>query len=503
MNFMENLKNTLDNELRETENGALGYVTSGKELLDINYAVSSLRNADKSEIEKSFLKAFFEDKEKAILWLFYAADVRGGLGERRLFRIIMEIIAEKYPEITREIVQFIPFYSRWDNAWCLLRSSVSETVLALVKNQLEIDREEMRKGNPISLLAKWMPSSNTSSARSRENAAILRKYLGMTEKEYRKMLVEMRDYLNVIEVKMSADRWSEINYETVPSKANLIYKDAFLRHDMERRYKYLDALTKGEAKINSSTCFPHDICHRYGGWSMRHREIDVTLEEMWKALPDYVQGNGNTLVVADGSGSMEQTIGNTNVTALDVANSLAIYFAERQSGEFRNKYITFSERPRLVDLSKANSLAEKLDIANTYDECANTDIGKTLQLILDTAIENNMSQSEMPTNLLFLSDMEFDRMATNADETVFDAYKAKFEDAGLKMPRCVFWNIMSRTKAIPLKENELGVALVSGFSPAIAKMVLSTELDPYKCLCEMLYSERYEPVLNVIKEMGL
>lgn len=239
---------------------------------------------------------------------------------------------------------------------------------------------------------------------------------------------------------------------------------------------------------------------------------------LWKNLPDMVQGCGNTIVVADGSGSMGVNVGGTNVSALEVANALAIYFAERSSGQFKDQYITFSERPQLVDLSQGKNLREKLRIAKSHNEVANTNIEAVFELILATAINKRMEQSELPANILIISDMEFDSCATTnaqphrgygwgyssrvaSTATLFEVIAKRYADAGYQLPRLVFWNVNSRTGTIPVKENELGVALVSGFSPNVAKMVMSGKLDPYDCLLEAVNAERYQPVDDVLRPM--
>lgn len=513
MSFMNAIQNTLNDEfnISISENGAIGYRTSGKELLDLNFSVASLRGASEQEIIDKFTKAFFEDKILAMKWLFFARDVRGGLGERRLFRIILKNLVESNPEMIIPVINLIPEYGRYDDLWCLLDNQESaKVVYNIVDEQLIEDLHNMKKNKPISLLAKWMPSINASSAQTKKYAKQFCKVFGLTEREYRQILSRLRKYLDVVETKMSAKNWSEIRYEAVPSKANLIYSNAFLKKDEERRKEYLEKLKKGETKINASTLYPHDIVHKYSGGCCCLNNKDATIEALWKALPDTVQGCGNTIVVADGSYSMTDNIGgNTTVTALDVANALAIYFAEHSSGEFKDKYITFSERPQLVDFSKADSLHDKLQIALTYDECANTNIEKVFDLILTTAIEHNMRQEDMPKNILIISDMEFDSCATSGDSDIwsrnrpnqrlFEIIAQRYADAGYQLPRLVFWNVNSRTGTIPVKENELGVALVSGFSVNIVKMVMSNKLDPYECLLETLNSERYAPVEKALR----
>ena len=511
MEFMNAVKQTLNNEMNVSisENGAVGYRTTGKELLDLNFAIASLRKMSDYEVAKRFKKAFCEDKLLAMKWLFYARDVRGGVGERRLFRVVLADLVKSNPEMVIPVINLIPEYGRYDDLWCLLDNKESEKVIyQIVDNQLKSDWENMNAKKPISILAKWMPSINASAEKTKENGKKLCKALHMTEREYRKALSKLRKYLDVVEVKMSDKNWSEIKYEAVPSRANLIYNSAFLRNDEARRREYLGKLEKGETKINASTLFPHDIVHKYmvsGGWSSSLKKMDATIEALWKALPNTVNDCGNTIVVADGSGSMTSRVdNNSGVTALEVANALAIYFAERSSGQFKDKYITFSANPQFVDFSKAKSLHGKLQTALAHNEVANTNIEKVFDLILTTAVNNKMRQSDLPKNILIISDMEFDSCATcgasrgygvnKPTKKLFDVIAQRYARAGYKIPRLVFWNVNSRTGTIPVKENDLGVALVSGFSVNIAKMVMSNKTDPFECLLETLNSERYAPI---------
>ena len=517
MEFMNAVRQTLNNEynVSVTENGAIGYRTTGKELLDLNFAVASLRKMSDVEVAKRFRKAFCEDKILAMKWLFYARDARQGIGERRLFRVVLKDLVESNPEMVIPVINLIPEYGRYDDMWCLLDNTESAKVIyQIVDKQLKQDWENMAAQKPISLIAKWMPSINASSTKTKEYGKKLCKALKMTEREYRKSLSKLRKYLDVVEVKMSDKNWSEIKYEAVPSRANLIYNNAFLRNDEERRREYLSKLEKGETKINASTLFPHDVVHKYmtgSMWSARLNPKDATIEALWKALPDTVQGCGNTIVVADGSGSMTTRVdNNSGVTALEVANALAIYFAEHSSGQFKDKYITFSERPQFVDFSNCKSLHAKLQTALAYNEVANTNIEKVFDLILTTAINNHMSQEDLPQNVLIVSDMEFDGCASCGNNSrwernrptqkLFDVIAQRFANAGYKMPRLVFWNVASRTSTIPVKENELGVALVSGFSVNVAKMVMSGKTDPFECLLETLNSERYAPVEEALRQ---
>lgn len=514
---MNSLKRTLNQEFNTliTENGAAGYRTTGKWLLDLNFAVSSLRNAGEKEIIDRYAKAFYEDRRLAVKWLFFASDVREGMGERRLFRICARYLAENHPKMARAVLPLIPEYSRWDNLLCLLDTELRESAIRMIGMQLEEDRGNMEAGNPISLCAKWMPSVNATSKETRRLARILVDGLSLTEQQYRKRLSALRSYLRVVEVSMSSKNWGEIDYKAVPSRANLIYNKAFLRHDEERRRAFLEAVKAGTAKIHGSVLYPHDIVHGYiefvTTWDQRLKPEDETLEALWAALPDYVGGAGNTLCVADGSGSMTSPVGNTRVSCLDVANALTIYFAEHCSGQFRNRYITFSANPQFVDFGNAGTLREKIEIARQYNEVANTNIEAVFDLILETARMERMDQKDLPETILILSDMEFDAAARcysrgigsgtsliKPDAKLFETLKRNYAAAGYKMPRLVFWNIGSRTGTIPLRENPLGVTLVSGFSVTIMKMVLSGETDPYRCLVEQLEQERYQAVEEAI-----
>lgn len=505
-NFMSALKNELNETKSITENGAVGYKTTGTKLVDLNFAVASLRKKSTSEIVNMFMDAYYENPMLAIKWLFYLRDVTEGLGERRSFRVVMNYLAEHHEDVALAVLDFIPEYGRWDDVVELLdcnNANVSNKVLFTIKKQYIKDVSCMKDGKPISLLAKWLPSENASSKDTKRRAYIIRDGLGMSPRNYRKVLSELRAYLNVVECKMSAKEWDTINYATVPSKANIKYSKAFMRNDEERRVAYLESLKKGETKINAGVLFPHDVVHKYISYYRTIGSYDEALEQMWKSLKD--MGNiENTIVVADGSGSMTVTVdNNSSVNALEIANALAIYCGERCNGEFKDKYITFSHRPQLVDFANANSLHDKLEIAYRHNEVADTNIEAVFDLILTTAINNHMTQDEIPQNILILSDMEFN-MATSTyrhrlNATLFDTIAQKYAEHGYKLPRLVFWNLNSRTGTIPVKQNDMGVALVSGFSVNVLNMVMSGKLDPYEVLVDTLNSKRYDPIEDVLK----
>lgn len=512
MDFMNALEQVVNEDfnISVTKNGAIGYATTGKSLLDLNFAVSSLRDAPDEKIIKMFTKAYSENPELAVRWLFFARDIRGGLGERNLFRVILQHYHGVLPsKAVKELIKYVPEYGRFDDLWVLLDDEcMLPYVIEFVEGQLTADLTNLKLDKPVSLLAKWMPSINTSSQETRRYAKILMTELKLNPKLYRKMLTKLRRHIKIVEQQMSANNWGEIEYSAVPSKANLLYKDAFLRHDYDRRHAFLNDVASGNTTINSKDLFPHEIIRKYRSGDSWFgdgvKEYDRALEQLWKNLPDNVHNCSNTIVVADGSGSMYSNWYNNKVLPIDVSAAMAIYFAERSSGEFKDKFITFSNKPQLVDLSNCQNLRDKIQYVLAHNEMTNTNITAVFKLILDTAISHHMEQSELPENILIVSDMEFDGSVdfyeydrvgyTNNHQKLFNQIKRRFEDAGYKMPRVVFWNVCSRTGTIPVKENDLGVALISGFSTNAMRMVMSQKLDPYEVLVETLMDKRYDAV---------
>ena len=507
IDFMSELQKSTDrvqSNVSVTENGAIGYKTSGKSLVDCNFMLSSMRNMTGNEIWSHFYKAYNENPALSVLWLMFARDCRDGCGERRTFRVIFERLCRENSDMAVKLIPLIPFYGRWDDLVAVfcgdVPCKVRDAALDAIRKQLDDDLTNAKAGKPISLMAKWIPSAVTSSKTTVRNAERLRNALGMTPREYRKTFSKLRKHIGVVEQQISANEWSDVDYSAVPSRAAMNYRDAFARHDGDRYEEYLANVKDGKAKINSGVLYPYDIVHAYDDDS----RVNDTLEAQWKALPNKVPENSSTLVIVDGSGSMGTYVGNSRITCHDVANSLGIYFAEKLSGPYYNSFITFSSRPQFVHFADGLSLRGKLDIMDGYDDCSNTDLQKTFDMILDVAVRNHLTQDEIPANLLIVSDMEFDEAtyqggwgwdyrecSGKVDEKLFDTIRKAWESAGYKLPRLIFWNVCSRTGTIPVVTNELGVALVSGFSPNVADMVMSGDLDPYQCLLNKLMSDRY------------
>ena len=496
MDFMDAMK--AENNLRKTltENGAVAYATTGKEMLDFNFKLAGYRKASEEEIQRDFGRVYYENPLLAVKFIFWVRDIRGGAGERRTFRVCLKWLAEHKPEVVKALIPLVAEYGRWDDILPLLDTNLRKDVSAYYKKQLKEDNQRRKLNQPISLAAKWCASLSTSSAESRRYARMLCEDFGWDEEKYRKRLAKLRKYLDIVERKMSAKEWNDIDYNTVPSKANLIYNSAFLRNDTERRRKYLEDLANGvkDVKINAGVLQPHEIVAKYsGGWWINDvKDYDETLEQLWKNLPDMTVSN--TLVVRDGSGSMCSMISG-QTTCLNVATALTVYMCDHNTGGWKGKFVTFSSHPEVVDISAEETLHDKLDKISNYEDCSNTNIYATMKLILNTAVNNKIPQEEMPETIVVVSDMEFDGQRFNFNKTLFEDIINEYEAAGYKMPRLCFWNINDRgKKSVPLQQNDLGLILCSGFSVQIMKMFMSNKLDPYEILLETINSPRYDAV---------
>ena len=519
---MNEFQQTLNrvNNFQQTENGATGYSTSDQNLVDLNFVVPARhKNVSPVELEK-FVQALNEDTVLAVKWLFYLRDVREGLGERDSFIKLFKTLWLADPVSAGKVVKLIPEYGRWKDVIDILTefpndNDLTETIYLLIENQLREDCVNLTEDKSVSLLAKWLPSVNAS-GKSRKIAKRICNKLGLTFENYRKVLSSLRKYLDVTEVKTCGGKWNEIDYNKVSSNANARYLNSFMRHDPERRRRYLDALSSPVASgavMHASNLYPHEV---YAKYSEAHRiyygvEVneDQGVEALWANLKN-IETVGNTMVVVDNSGSMITNIKGSKIMAIDVARSLGVFFSERCIGEFKDKVIEFSAKPRYIDLTDCKSLADKYNTLNKYDDCSNTNLEKVFDLLLKTALDHNLPQSELPQRILIVSDMEFD-YATNICsgvhnevmaryQTLFESIKTKWIKYGYTMPNIVFWNVNSRTNTIPVTANECGVTLVSGYSVNNVKMVLSGDVNPWTALKSVLESDRYNAIGTALAE---
>ena len=482
-----------------TENGAKTYKSSLNECLDLFALGGAYRNRSEEDVIDLFTKAYQQDELTALLILVYLRDIRGGQGERRFFRTVLKNLAEQNNDVVKTLIPFVPYYGRWDDLWCLLDTPYIQSVLTLVGQQLTQDVMNLDKGEEISLLGKWLPSENASSQETKRLAKIIRKNSGLTPKQYRKMLSELRAKIDIVERKMTQNQWSEIKYDKLPSKAGLQYRDAFYRHDKDRYTEFMMPKDGQSVKVNAGTLYPYEIVGKvpFDYWSESAMPIDdierATLNNYWKNIPDYINGDStDAIAVIDVSGSM-------GGTPMEVAVSLGLYVAERNKGKFKNHFITFHSFPELVELDENDDFCSKVQKIKEADWGGSTDLEATFDLILNTAINYNLPQSEMPEILYIISDMMFDQIqGYNRDnETVIENAKFKFEAAGYKIPHLVFWNVDARMDSVPMIGKD-GYTLVSGFSPSIFEMVM-TRTTPEEFMNSVIYSERYQPVLEILK----
>ena len=464
----------------------------------------SMRQRSDADIILMFRKAFAENEVYALKCLFYLRDIRGGQGERRFFRICMKDLAINNTEAAHRNMKFIPMFGRYDDLYCFIDTPLETEMFNFMKEILAIDLE----CTTPSLLAKWLKSENTSSKESRKLGNKTRLAFGMNHKQYRKTLAHLRTKINVLEKLMSENKWSEIEFDKIPSKAGLIYKNAFARHDVERAMAqtqtYEEFAKSKETKVNAAALNPVDIANQiFNNW--RPTEVERLMwDKYWENLKDYYNGREeNGIAVVDVSGSMSGQ-------PMNAAVSMGAYIAERGKGPFANHFITFSANPQLVKFEGID-LYDKFHRAEEADWGMNTNIEATMNLLLHTAIQNKCSQDEIPSRVYIFSDMEFDacvstgpvshdtygwgrnqaRLPLANANTYFESLKDKWAQYGYKLPNIIFWNLRSAHDNIPAIGE--GFSYVSGFSMNMIECILSGK-DGYDLMMLKLDSERYSAI---------
>lgn len=467
--IMNTFADAVVNQESRTENGMKSRQFTADACVDLFFKAGAMRGQD---IIPAFTAAFVEDKNLTLRIVQWLRDVRDGAGERQSFRNILKHLEKTDPNTAASLLHKVPELGRWDDLLVLEHITLKTAAYSMIKNALEA-------GN--GLCAKWMP-------RKGALANELRNSFGWTPKFYRKRLVELT---KVVETQMCAKDWDNINFSHVPSVAAARYKKAFKRNT-DKYAEYVEALVKGDnpkVKVNASAIFPYDVLKDAGSYrSETERNLII---KQWEALPNYV-GDANILPLVDVSGSMTCPAGQKgSVTCLDVALSLGLYLADKNIGKFKDTFLTFSHNPELMRLK--GNVIEKMDQMNRSNWEMNTDLNAAMVKILATALAGNVPQEEMPSILLILSDMQFDQCA-RYDDTAMQMIRRKFEEAGYKVPQIVFWNLNARDN-VPVKYNEKGAALVSGFSPSIVKAVLAADMEdftPYSIMMKTISNPKYD-----------
>lgn len=481
---MSTLLNAMQTNNSQTENGMTTNSTSLNLCVDLFFQIGAMRGQDKVRLINAFTKAFSEDSLTAMRLLFWARDVRGGAGERQIFKDIITYLATNRADVLGKNLHLVTEFGRWDDLLVLIGTPLENHALELIKEGLE---------SKNGLCAKWMPRPNVSNAEDKKYANTIRKFLGLTPKEYRKLLVENS---NTVEQLMCAKEWSKIDYSKLPSKAMSDLMKAFSKNDLERFQSYLTSVEKGEAKINAGAVYPYDVVKNLKQGNTKGANVQ------WDALPNYMETSEERILpVVDVSGSMETPAGqNATVTCMDVAISLGLYISERNVGSFKDAFITFSESPKLQVLG--GTLSERYNQLARADWGMSTNLESVFKVILSKAIASKVAEQEMPTMVLILSDMEFNS-ATNSyrstsawNPTAQEMIRKMYEEAGYKMPSIVYWNIQSRgDNNKPVQFDTNGTALVSGFSPALLTNLLGgKDMTPFSMMMSVIDSERYSVI---------
>lgn len=470
-----------------TENGAIALNTTGDARLDFFGVAGALRSADAARINRLFSEAWKVDPLFATKIAFYARDVRGGLGERQTFRTLLKYMARYHPEALRPNLDLIGVYGRFDDLYSLMDTPLEDEMWAAMKKQFEEDRQNLQEGNAVSLLAKWIKTADASSKTTRSLGILTAKKLGYSVYEFKRLVRAMRKQIGVVEALMSAGRWDEIRYSAVPSRAMMIYRKAFQRHDGERYDEFVHKAVKGEAVIHSAALYPYDIMEKVlqRGWSGTRIIDDETLEAQWRQLPNYVKAGTNALVIADTSGSM---YGRPMATSV----GLAIYFAERNTGAYHNLFMSFS-RASTIHMLKGETLAQKVASIDMHDWDCNTNLQAAFEHVLEIAVRNHVSPEDMPKALIVISDMEID--SCSGSWTFYNGMAQKFWQEGYRIPNIIFWNVDSRHDVFHADKSRTGVQLVSGQSTSVFRQVMQAiGMNPVEAMEKIINSERYEPI---------
>ena len=495
--FLNGLTNSAN--FTYTENGAITHKTTKSDLLDMFAMGAAMRNRSDSDVILMFRKAYAENPVYALKCLFYIRDVRGGQGERRFFRVVMKDLASWDTAAARRNLRYVPEFGRWDDLYVFVGTPLENDAFNFMKEQLALDVE----CKTPSLLAKWLKSENTSSAESRKLANITRQHFDMNHKQYRKTLSVLRNRINIVERLMSENRWDEIEFDKIPSKAGMIYKNAFARHDLERANSEKNVQTYEEfakdttKKVNADVLNPVDIANRIFSNQVKTDTDRAIIDKYWSCLKDYYNGREeNGIAICDVSGSMYGQ-------PLNAAVSMSAYIAERGKGPFKDHFITFSSNPALVRFEGVDTY-DKFRRAANADWGGSTNVEAAMDLMLNVAIKNKVPASDMPTTLYIFSDMEFNGCMTcgpastsrwgsgpyvRDTDTLFDTIAKRWDAYGYELPRVIFWNLDARQENIPALGGRF--SYVSGFSMNMVETILSGK-DGYDLMMEKLNTSRYE-----------
>ena len=504
--LLKNLKE--QSNITYTMNGATTYASTMTKLYDLFAQGAAMRGANEDACILMFKNAYEENPTMALKCLFYLRDIRGGQGERRFFRLCIKWLAMRHKDEMEHLIKYVPEYGRYDDLFELFGTPLESEMMGYIKYVIDKDEDH--------LVYKWMPSINTSSKNTQERGRRFAHEFKMTEKEYRKMLSWGRKACHLVETLMSQNRWNEIEFNKLPSRAGLLYSKAFARRE-ETKERYAAFMSSEKTTVNAGTLYPYDVvakaievmrCDDY--W----RNVNIPLNDTnrlaankyWDNLTDYFNGATlNALCVCDTSGSMTSGYG-SKIAPIDVAIALSLYTAERAKGPFQNHFISFSSRPQLIE-TEGVDFCDKVARIYRQNLCENTNIEATFDLVLNTAINNRVPQKNMPESLIIISDMQFDS-ARGAygyysrgvePSTLMEKIEAKWNASGYKMPHLIFWNVNAASGGgnIPMEDKD-GITYVSGASPSIFTSVMTGKTGQ-DLMWEALCAARYAPITSIYR----
>ena len=504
-NYLRGLKN--DNNYSITENGAIAHKTTGEKLYDMFSLGGAYRNRSVEDCILLFKSAFEADSTNALKCLFYLRDILQGQGERRFFRVCAKWLASAHPEAMKRNLQYVPEYGRWDDLYVFCKTPIESDMWKLMRKQIALDMESKTP----SLLAKWLKSENTSSAESCALGNATRQAFGMSHKQYRKTLSILRKRINVLERLMSERRWDEIEFDKIPSKAGMVYRNAFARHDVERMkakvevQSYADFVKDDTKKVNTKAMAPYEIVAKafnltYGGGWGYNKSVDLDSTERL-AINKYWENYGQTLAnldlnllcVVDTSGSMW---GREASAPINMAIALGMMAAEKAKGPFHGTYVSFSSRPQIINIEGVDFVDKVRRIYST-NLCENTNLEATFNMLLKVAVANKVKQSDLPGSIVVISDMQIDgsysyqRGGNGRIRTMMESMRDKWAQYGYQMPKLVYWNVDARQDTF--LDDGPNVSYVSGSSAVLFEQIAKgvTALD---LMYDKLNSKRYEPI---------
>ena len=452
MDFAESARK--ESEYTRTENGAVALNTTSDARLDFFGTVGALRGADEVRITRLFSEAYLADPLFATKTVFYARDIRGGLGERQTFRTLLQFMAKYHPEALRPNLDLIGVYGRYDDMYCLIGTPMENEMWAAMKKQFEEDLRNLQEGNAISLLAKWIKTADASSAKTRKLGILTARKLGYTVYTFKRLVRAMRKRIGIVEALMSAGRWDEIHYPAVPSRAMMVYRKAFMRHDEDRYNAFVQKAVRGEETIHAGVLFPYDIVEKVFAvnWNSIQIREDETLEAQWRQLPDYIE-----------------------------------------AGPYHNMFMSFSGTSR-IQVLKGETLAQKIRSIDMDDWQSNTNLQAAFKHVLKIAVENHVAQEAMPKSLIVISDMEIDYCG-DRNWTFYEKMSQEYREHGYQIPNIIIWNAASRHDIFHADKSRTGVQLVSGQSASVFRQVMQcVGMNPVEAMEKIINSDRYAAI---------